>query len=132
MEKYVQIKGLNEARDGETVCASYPNSIKNVSGLKQAPQMLAAEQDAICGKCKLLVWRKVSETENQSDEYIKKSDVIAMLKEMQIDAAKCNGFIAGMVTQIWVIKDLLGKNIEKLGGIPYIVKDGKLVDTEAE
>ena len=132
MEKYVQIKGLNEARDGETVCASYPNSIKNVSGLKQAPQMLAAEQDAICGKCKLLVWRKVSETENQSDEYIKKSDVIAMLKEMQIDAAKCNGFIVGMVTQIWVIKDLLGKNIEKLGGIPYIVKDGKLVDTEAE
>lgn len=66
------------------------------------------------------------------EEYIRKSDVIAMLKEMQIDAAKCNGFIAGMVAQAWVIRDLLGEKIKDLGGTPYVIKDSKLVDTEDE
>lgn len=59
-----------------------------------------------------------------------KQEVIDMLKEMQIETAKCRGFFAGHVTQAWVIQDLLGKKIEELGGVPYIIKDNKLVDTE--
>jgi len=54
-------------------------------------------------------------------------EIIEMLKEMQIQTAKCNGFFAGHVTQAWVIKDLLGKKIEELGGKPYIIKDSKLI-----
>ena len=45
-----------------------------------------------------------------------KEEVIEMLKEMQMETFKCVGFIAGMVTQAWVIKDMLGKRIEELGG----------------
>lgn len=52
--------------------------------------------------------------------------VIDMLKQMQIEAAKCVGFFAGHVTQAWVIKNLLGKRITALGGEPYDIKDGKL------
>lgn len=54
-------------------------------------------------------------------------EVVEMLKEMQIKAAKCTGFFAGHVTQAWVIKDLLGKKIEELGGKPYEIKDNKLI-----
>ena len=54
-------------------------------------------------------------------------EIIEMLKEMQIKTAKCNGFFAGHVTQAWVIKDLLGKKIEELGGKPYVIKDSKLI-----
>ena len=57
-------------------------------------------------------------------------EIIAMLKEMQVKTAKCNGFFAGHVTQAWVITDLLGKKIEELGGTPYIIQDNHLVDTE--
>lgn len=57
-------------------------------------------------------------------------EIIEMLKEMQIKTAKCNGFFAGHVTQAWVIKDLLGKKIEELGGIPYVIKDNKLIVEE--
>lgn len=35
---------------------------------------------------------------------------------MQKEAAKCVGFFAGHVTQLWVIRDMLGKRIETLGG----------------
>lgn len=76
-------------------------------------------------------WLKQYIPDNSDAEYIRKLDVIAMLKEMQIDAAKCNGFIAGMVAQAWVIQNLLGEKIKSLGGTPY-VKDSKLVDTEDE
>lgn len=56
-------------------------------------------------------------------------EIVEMLKEMQIETAKCNGFFAGHVTQAWVIKDLLGKKIEELGGKPYVIRDNKLVDS---
>lgn len=52
--------------------------------------------------------------------------VIDMLKQMQIEAAKCVGFFAGHVTQAWVIENLLGKRITELGGEPYVIKDGKM------
>lgn len=52
-------------------------------------------------------------------------EVIEMLKQMQIDTAKCVGFVAGTVTQSWVISDLLGEKIKELGGNPYEIKDGK-------
>lgn len=45
-----------------------------------------------------------------------REEVIEILQEMQMETFKCVGFIAGMVTQGWVIKDMLGKRIEKLGG----------------
>ena len=57
-------------------------------------------------------------------------EVINMLKEMQIEAAKCQGFFAGHVTQLWVIEDLLGKKITELGGNPYVVENNKLIDTD--
>lgn len=53
-----------------------------------------------------------------------KEEVIEMLKEMQMETVKCNGFFAGHVTQLWVIRTMLGKRIEELGGesIPIQVK----------
>ena len=45
-----------------------------------------------------------------------REEVIEMLREMQQETIECVGFIAGTVTQLWVVKDLLGERIEKLGG----------------
>ena len=45
-----------------------------------------------------------------------KEEVITMLREMQQETIECVGFIQGTVTQLWVVKDLLGERIEKLGG----------------
>ena len=53
-----------------------------------------------------------------------KEEVIEMLKEMQKEAAKCQGFVVGHVTQLWVIEDMLGKRIKDMGGegIQVIIK----------
>lgn len=53
-----------------------------------------------------------------------REEVIRMLQEMQQETCKCVGFIKGMVSQLWVIKDLLGEKITELGGesIEYSVK----------
>lgn len=59
VEKYAHIHSLDEAADEETVCALYPRAAQNVSGKKNDAKMLEAEKDALNGKCKLLVWRKV-------------------------------------------------------------------------
>lgn len=59
IEKYVQIHSLDDATDEETVCALYPRAAQNVSGKKNDTKMLEAEKDALSGKCKLLVWRKI-------------------------------------------------------------------------
>lgn len=64
--------------------------------------------------------------------YTRTSDVLKMLKDMQLSAAKCTGFIVGMVTQAWVISELLGPAIQKLGGKPYVIKNGKLYDSEED
>lgn len=45
-----------------------------------------------------------------------REEVIEMLTEMQMETYKCVGFIAGMVTQGWVIKNMLGRRIDELGG----------------
>lgn len=71
-------------------------------------------------------------TDSEGCTYIKTTEVVRMLKEMQVSAAKCIGFIVGMVTQAWVISDLLGSAIQKLGGKPYIIKDGKLYNSEED
>lgn len=57
----------------------------------------------------------------KKDTYTRE-EVIEMLKEMQMEAFKCVGFIVGMVMQGWVIKDMLGKRIEELGGESLNVK----------
>lgn len=44
-----------------------------------------------------------------------KEEVVMMLRDMQVEAAKCTGFIAGMVDQVWVVRDLLGDRLNKLG-----------------
>ena len=71
-------------------------------------------------------------TDVDSVSYTRTSDVLKMLKDMQLSAAKCTGFIVGMVTQAWVISDMLGPVIQKLGGKPYVIKDGKLYDSEED
>ena len=45
-----------------------------------------------------------------------REEVIEMLQEMQKESVKCVGFVAGMVSNIWVVKTMLGKRIEALGG----------------
>lgn len=57
-------------------------------------------------------------------------ELINMLKEMQVKTARTNGFFAGHVSQAWVIQDLLGKQIEQLGGKPYVIRNNRLVDSE--
>lgn len=52
--------------------------------------------------------------------------VIEMLKEMQLETAKCQGFFAGHVTQAWVISNMLGAKIKELGGKPYVILNDKL------
>lgn len=49
-------------------------------------------------------------------ETFTKEEVVEMLKQMQIETAECQSFIVGTVSQAWVIEDLLGKKIKKLGG----------------
>ena len=53
-----------------------------------------------------------------------KEEVIEMLKDMQIKTCHTTGFIYGHVTQMWVIKDLLGDRIEQLGGKGIEIKNG--------
>ena len=67
----------------------------------------------------------------KKDTYTRE-EVIEMLKEMQMETFKCIGFIVGMVTQAWVIKDMLGKRIEELGGEtfkPELCGSNKRMDT---
>ena len=45
-----------------------------------------------------------------------KSEITSMLQQMQKETAKCVGFIAGTVSQLWVIRELLGTRIEEFGG----------------
>lgn len=51
-----------------------------------------------------------------------KEEVVERLQEMQKETAKCQVFFAGHVTQLWVIKDMLGKRIEMLGGKSIDIK----------
>ena len=59
VEKYVEIKSLDEAAETETVYVAYPDSIKNTAGTKKSEKVLNALKDAKEGKCRLLVKRMV-------------------------------------------------------------------------
>lgn len=77
----------------------------------------------------------LSDTQIQPDntDIISKAEVIRILRQMQLRSAKCRGFYAGHVTQIWVIKSLLGDKIHELGGKAYTVdKEGNVVDEANE
>lgn len=52
----------------------------------------------------------------QKKDTYTREEVIEMLTEMQKETAHTNGFFAGHVTQLWVIKTMLGNKIEELGG----------------
>ena len=58
----------------------------------------------------------------EKKEIYTREEVIEMLKQMQRETVKCTGFFAGHVTQLWVIKDMLGKRIEDLGGESIEIK----------
>ena len=47
--------------------------------------------------------------------------IIQELLLMQEKTAKCSGFVAGMVSQSWVIR-MLGDKICEYGGIPYVLE----------
>lgn len=60
----------------------------------------------------------------QKKEIFTKEEVCAMLREMQMETVKCQGFVIGHVTQLWVIREMLGKRIGELGekGIDIVIK----------
>ena len=57
-------------------------------------------------------------------EIYTREEVINILQDMQKETCSCVGFIAGMVSQLWVVKDLIGKRLEDMGSesIPYKVQ----------
>ena len=66
----------------------------------------------------------------QDGENQQKREFVKILKDMQFRTVKCVGFIVGHVAKAWVVQDLLGKCIEELGGTPYVIENGKLIDPE--
>ena len=52
----------------------------------------------------------------QKKDTYTREEVNEMLTEMQKETAHTNGFFAGHVTQLWVIRTMLGKRITELGG----------------
>jgi len=60
----------------------------------------------------------------QNKEIFSREEVCEMLREMQMETVKCQSFIIGHVTQLWVIREMLGKRIEELGemGIDIVIK----------
>ena len=50
-----------------------------------------------------------------------KEMIIKDLLKMQEKTAKCNGLVAGMVAQTWVIR-MLGDKIREYGGEPYVLE----------
>ncbi len=45
-----------------------------------------------------------------------REEVIQMLQDMQRETCRCHGFIIGTVTQLWVVRDLIGNRINDMGG----------------
>lgn len=58
----------------------------------------------------------------KNKETFTREEVIEMLKEMQVEAAQCKGFVVGHVTNLWVVREMLGKRIEELGGESIKIK----------
>lgn len=57
-----------------------------------------------------------------NEEMMTKEQVIELLRNMQEETCRTQGFFAGHVTQLWVVRDLLGKKIEELGGKSIEIK----------
>ncbi len=76
MEKYVNIKSIEEAGDDEVIVALYSSPSQNVSGTKSDKRIIAAEKDAKVGACELLVWRNVGKTTLTGLDYVISSDVL--------------------------------------------------------
>ena len=55
------------------------------------------------------------------EEMMRKKDVVKMLREMQVSVANCHCIITGFCTQSWVISELLGNEMETLGGGDTVV-----------
>ena len=60
----------------------------------------------------------------KNKETYTKDEVIEMLQGMQQSAINTQGFIAGNLANLWVVRDLIGDQIKELGGeeIAYKVK----------
>lgn len=60
----------------------------------------------------------------KNKETYTKDEVIEMLQGMQQSAITTQGFIVGHLATLWVVRDLIGKQIKELGGeeIAYKVK----------
>ena len=60
----------------------------------------------------------------ENKEIYTREEIINILHDMQKETCSCVGFIAGTVSQLWVVKDLIGKRLEDMGSesIPYKVQ----------
>lgn len=52
----------------------------------------------------------------EKKEIYTRKEVCEMLKDMQIETLKCNGFFAGHITQTWAVDRMIGERIRALGG----------------
>ena len=115
-----------EMDDLEADCASPKNAVDK--GYSLAVEHMKREMEEILTN----ISSNIKIQPNNTD-MISKTEVIQMLRQMQIDSAKCCGFFVGHVTQLWVIKDLLGDKIHELGGKAYTIdKEGNVVDEAKE
>ena len=131
-QEYEKIKEAFEILSGEMDdrdedCAIPKNAVDK--GYSLAVEHMKREMEEILTN----ISSNIKIQPNNTD-MISKTEVIQMLRQMQIDSAKCCGFFVGHVTQLWVIKDLLGDKIHELGGKAYTVdKEGNvLVEYEGD
>lgn len=54
--------------------------------------------------------------ERKPKEMYTREEVCKMLKDMQIEVLKCQGFFVGHISQVWAVDHLLGEKLEALGG----------------
>lgn len=130
-QEYEKIKEAFEILSGEMDdrdedCAIPKNAVDK--GYSLAVEHMKREMEEILTN----ISSNIKIQPNNTD-MISKTEVIQMLRQMQIDSAKCCGFFVGHVTQLWVIKDLLGDKIHELGGKAYTIdKEGNAVDKAKE
>lgn len=65
--------------------------------------------------------------EQKEKQTYTKREVIEMLQSMQEKSLATNGLIAGHLSTLWVVRDLIGQQIKELGGeeIQYTIKKGE-------
>lgn len=57
--RYVQLNYPEEAGPMETICVTYKQPVRNFTGFRDDPRVLAAVKDRDAGECVFLVWREV-------------------------------------------------------------------------